>query len=104
MREIGYKIIQTVYRDGIYYGIEVEDNYVKQLDPDRCKIIGESSIGLEIAFDFSMFNNNEYLLDHSYPKVFRKLYNDYQAGKKTLDYLKLESKLETPKKRTLPLA
>ena len=92
MREIGYKIIQTVYRDGIYYGIEVEDNYVKQLDPDRCKIIGESSIGLEIAFDFSMFNNNEYLLDHSYPKVFRKLYNDYQAGKKTLDYLKLEAK------------
>lgn len=94
MRETGYKILRTVYRDGVYFGVETEDDYVKELNPDYCRIIGESSIGLQICFDFSYFNGKEYILDNAYPKIFKKLYNDYQAGKKPLEYLKLEAKFQ----------
>ena len=90
MKETGYKILIDVYRYGIFYGIETSDDYVKKLNPDYCKIIGESKTGLEIAFDFSFFDGNEYILDNAYPKVFRKLYNDYKAGKVPLEGLKLQ--------------
>lgn len=92
MKETGYKILVDVYRYGIFYGIETSDDYVKKLNPDYCKIIGESKTGLEIAFDFSFFDGNEYILDNAYPKVFRKLYNDYKAGKVPLEGLKLQAK------------
>lgn len=92
MKETGYKILVDIYRYGVYYSIEVEDDYVKKLNPRFCKIIGESKQGYEIAFNFSFFDGNEYILDNGYPKIFRKLYNDYKANKKTLEGLKLESK------------
>lgn len=96
IRETSQKIIQELYRYGVFFGIHMEnqDEYVKRLNPDYCKIIGESSVGFEFCFDFSFFDNNEYILDNGYPKIFRKLYNDYKAGKKTLEGLKLEAKYQ----------
>lgn len=88
-------ILKNVCKYGIYYGVEVEgtySNFYKRLEPNLCKIIGVSERGYEIAFDMSYFNNNEFVLENGYPKIFQSLYNDYKAGKKTLEGLKLEAK------------
>ena len=96
IRETSQKIIQELYRYGVFFGIHMEnqDEYVKRLNPNYCRIIGESSVGFEFCFDFSFFDGNEYILDNGYPKIFRKLYNDYKAGKRTLEGLKLEAKYQ----------
>ena len=93
MKKFGDQIIHEVYKYGVFFGLEYEgtySTYVKKLNPNYCKIIAEGEAGYKIAFDFSFFDNNEYILDESYPKSFRKLYNDYKAGKVPLEGLKLQ--------------
>lgn len=95
------EVLRNVCKYGIYYGIEVEgtySNFYKRLEPNLCKIIGISERGYEIAFDMSYFDNNTYVLENGYPKIFQSLYNDYKARKKTLEGLKLE-----PKWQPLPI-
>ena len=87
-------ILKEVFKYGVYYGIEVEgtyNRYIKKLNPSYCKIIAEGEFGFVIAFDFSYFNSNEYILDNGYPPVFRKLYNDYKKGIRPLEGLKLQA-------------
>lgn len=92
MKNQGNKIIKEVFKYGVFFGIEVEgtySTYIKRLDPSLCKIIGEGEMGLSFAFNFSYFNNNEFILDNGYPPEFRSLFNTYKSGTKTLEGLKL---------------
>lgn len=87
---ISNKILKEVFKYGVYYGIEVEgvySTYVKKLEPSLCKIVSEGEIGLGIAFDFSYFNSNPYVLENSYPPIFKKLYQDYQKNEKPFSHL-----------------
>lgn len=95
IKNVSAEVLKNVFKYGIYYGIEIEGAYstfVKRLEPNLCKIIGIGEAGYSIAFDFSYFDNNDYILENGYPQIFKKLYNDYKAGKKTLEGLKLQSK------------
>lgn len=95
IKNVSVEILKNVFKYGVYYGIEIEGAYstfVKRLDPNLCKIIGIGEAGYSIAFDFSYFDNNDYILENGYPNVFKKLYNDYKANKKTLEGLKLGAK------------
>ena len=83
IKETSMKLLKDVFKYGVFYGIEVEGlykTYVKKLEPSLCKIVSEGEMGLGIAFDFSYFNGNTYILENSYPSVFTKLYSDYQKG------------------------
>ena len=95
VKNVSMEILKNVFKYGVYYGIEIEGAYstfIKRLDPNLCKIIGIGEAGFSIAFDFSYFDNNEFVLENGYPQVFRNLYNDYKAGKKPLEGLKLQAK------------
>ena len=95
VKNVSMEILKNVFKYGVYYGIEIEGAYstfVKRLDPNLCKIIGVGEAGLSIAFDFSYFDNNEFVLENGYPKVFASLYRDYKNGKQTLEGLKLQPK------------
>lgn len=93
MKSTGMRILKEVFKYGVFFGIEIEGEYsiyVKRLDPSLCKIITEGELGLGIAFDFSYFDNNDYILKNAYPKEFQKLYKEYKANKKP--FPNLESK------------
>lgn len=93
VKNVSMEILKNVFKYGVYYGIEIEGAYstfVKRLDPNLCKIIGVGEAGLSIAFDFSYFDNNEFVLENGYPKVFTSLYRDYKNSKQTLEGLKLQ--------------
>ena len=95
IKSTSVEVLKNVFKYGVYYGIEIEGAYstfTKRLDPNLCKIIGITEAGYSIAFDFSYFSANEYILDNGYPPIFRKLYNDYKANIKTLEGLKLAAK------------
>jgi hypothetical protein len=84
------KILKDVFKYGIFNGIEVQgvySTYIKKLEPSLCKIVSEGEIGLGIAFDFSYFNGNTYVLENSYPPIFKTLYQDYQKGVKPFSHL-----------------
>lgn len=90
-----FEILKEVVKYGVFFGIEVEGVYstfIKKLDPNLCKIIGIGEAGYSIAFDFSYFDSNEFILENSYPKVFKTLYNTYKSGKKPLEGLNLQAK------------
>lgn len=90
IKSTSMKILKDVFKYGVYYGIEVEgvySTYIKKLDPYRCKIVSEGELGLGIAFDCAYFAGNEYVLEESYPPIFKQLYNDYQKGIKHWNYL-----------------
>ena len=94
IKSLGTIILKEVFKYGVYYGLEIEgkyQTYTKKLDPNYCKIISEGEQGLGIAFDFSYFNGNAYLLENGYPPIFTQLYNDYQSGEQTLKGLNLSS-------------
>ncbi|WP_291566956.1 MULTISPECIES: hypothetical protein [unclassified Clostridium] len=90
IKSTSIKILKEVFKYGIFYGVEVEGaytTYIKKLNPNLCKIISEGEYGLGIAFDFSYFDNNEFVLKKSYPPVFEQLYKDYKNRTKTLPNL-----------------
>ncbi|MDP4146633.1 MAG: hypothetical protein Q8936_19515 [Bacillota bacterium] len=84
------KILKDVFKYGVFYGIEVEglySTYIKKLDPYRCKIVSEGELGLGIAFDCAYFAGNEFVLEQSYPPIFKQIYADYQKGIKHFNHL-----------------
>jgi hypothetical protein len=90
IKSTSIKILKDVFKYGIFNGIEVQgvySTYIKKLEPSLCKIVSEGEIGLGIAFDFSYFNGNTYVLENSYPSIFKKLYQDYQKGVKPFSHL-----------------
>lgn len=92
IKQNGTTILKEVFKYGIFYGVEVEGLYediIKRLDPNYCKIITKGESGYGIAFDFAYFNGNEWILDNGYPKKFRELFDDYQAGKQPLEGMNL---------------
>lgn len=91
------KIRINAYLDGVFYGYARPNSnksgfYIQQLNPDHCAI---TYINFETglygySFDFSIFNNKEYLLDN-YPDEFRVIYNKLKRSK-TQDYwVRIES-------------
>ncbi|MEO2601054.1 hypothetical protein [Clostridium butyricum] len=55
------KVLQTVFREDIYYGYEVETDvsyYVKTLDSRYCRPYGNYDGCLSFQFDLSFFDNN----------------------------------------------
>lgn len=90
IKKTSMRILKDVFKYGVFYGIEVEGlykTYIKKLDPYRCKIVSEGELGLGIAFDCAYFSGNEYVLEQSYPSIFKQLYADFQAGKKPFNHL-----------------
>lgn len=90
VKSTSIKILKDVFKYGIYNGIEVQgvySTYIKKLEPSLCKIVSEGEIGLGIAFDFSYFNGNTYVLENSYPPIFKTLYKSYQNGEKPFSHL-----------------
>lgn len=87
-------ILKEVFKYGIYYGLEMKGTYkefLKKLPARCCKIITSGENGYSIAFDFSYFNGNEWMLDNAYPKQFRELFNSYMNGANTLKGMGLSS-------------
>lgn len=55
------KILQTIFREDIYYGYEIETDtsyYIKTLDSKYCRPYGNYDGTLNYQFDFSYFDNN----------------------------------------------
>lgn len=87
-------MLKEVFKYGVYYGVNIEGaygTYIKKLNPSFCKIISEGEMGYGLAFKFSYFNNNEYLLENGFPKEFKVLYDLYKKGTKTLEGYKLSA-------------
>lgn len=89
------EVISTVFKEGIFFGLDIEgeySSYIKKLNPDYCKIIGQNEKGLMIAYNFGYFDSNDFILESGYPKVFKELYNDYKKGIAPLRGLGLDAK------------
>ncbi len=94
IKQVTITILKEVFKYGVYFGLEIEgayQTYIKKLDANYCKIISEGEQGFGIAFDFSYFNGNSYLLKNSYPPIFSDLYEKYINGENTLSGLELAS-------------
>lgn len=85
------KVKRTVFREDVFYGIEYEDEknnsyYIKQLNPDYCRISSVQDSCYNFEFDFSFFNNDdkEETLLNTYetiiPSFFRSGYKKYKTN------------------------
>lgn len=85
------KVKRTVFREDVFYGIEYEDEknnsyYIKQLNPDFCRISSVEDACYNFEFDFSFFDNDddEETLLNTYetivPSFFRSGYTKYKGN------------------------
>lgn len=90
------KVRNTVFREDVFFGIEFETEktyYIKQLNPDYCRISSNDMGVYNFEFDLSFFNiNSEFdcdttlleVYDSIIPDFFKKAYAIYkQSGWKT---------------------
>ena len=85
------QVYRVCFREDIFYGLEYETKdayFIKQLDPDRCKISGVEYGSYVFQMDMSYFDNTKNndvdieLLDEYeqyIPGFFKKAYNAYKA-------------------------
>lgn len=84
------KVKRTVFREDVFYGIEYEDEknssyYIKQLNPDYCRISSVQDSCYNFEFDFSFFDkdDDEETLLNTYetiiPSFFRSGYTKYKG-------------------------
>ena len=84
------KVKRTCFREDVFYGIEYEDEknnsyYIKQLNPDYCRISSVEDSCYNFEFDFSFFDNDddEETLLNTYetivPSFFRSGYTKYKS-------------------------
>lgn len=77
------KVLQTVFRDDIFYGYEIEtpnSYFLKQLDPNYCRIKGKYDGCFTYEFDFSFFDNFKGELEN-YAMIdgeFKSKYNEFK--------------------------
>lgn len=79
------KILQIVYREGVFYGYEhqTEDSYfIQKLNPDNCRILSVEDGVYNFEFDFQYFEMDESKLANYAPEFTTK-YNAYKNSKKT---------------------
>ena len=81
-----FKVLQVVFRDGIFYGYEYEtdDSYfIQKLDPDYCKISGFEDGVFSFKFDFTFFSSDESKLSNYAPefKIKYELYKNQSKNK-----------------------
>lgn len=79
------KVLQTVFRDDIFYGysIETETSYfIKELDPKYCRLKGKYDGCFTFEFDFSYFDTykDELINYGQIDKEFESKYNDFKAN------------------------
>lgn len=84
------KVKRTCFREDVFYGIEYEDEknnsyYIKQLNPDYCRISSVEDSCYNFEFNFAFFDNDddEETLLNTYetivPSFFRSGYTKYKA-------------------------
>lgn len=84
------KVRRTVFREDVFYGIEYEDEknnsyYIKQLNPDYCRISSVQDACYNFEFDFAFFDkdDDEETLLNTYetivPGFFRTGYTKYKG-------------------------
>lgn len=77
------KIFSTVMKEDVYYGYEVSDKhsfFFLKLDPDFCRLSGQSDGMWVFDFDFSYFDSRKELLS-GFPPEFSTKYNLYTNNK-----------------------
>lgn len=80
------KVFDTVMKEDVYYGYEISDKhsyFLMKLNPDFCRISGQSDGMWVFEYDFSYFKGREELLD-SFPTEFRTKYNRYSNNHQEL--------------------
>ena len=85
------QVYRVCFREDVFYGLEYETKdayYIRQLDPDRCRISGVEYGSYVFQFDMSFFDNTkntdvdiELLEEYEQyiPGFFKKAYNAYKA-------------------------
>jgi len=77
------KILNTVFREGIFYGFIYTDKnsfFIHKLDPEYCRIVEIEAGCFNYAFDLSFFDKYATYLEYMDP-YFTTLYNVYQRDK-----------------------
>lgn len=97
------QVYRVCFREDVFYGLEYEAKdayYIKQLDPDRCRISGVEYGSFVFQMDMSYFDNMKNtdvdieLLDEYeqyIPGFFKKAYNDYKRDS-SLKWVELPGK------------
>lgn len=73
------KVFHTMVLEDVFYGYEITDKhsyFLMKLDPDYCRLAGQSDGMWIFEFDFSYFDSRRELLS-SYPPEFESKYNIY---------------------------
>lgn len=76
------KIFKTMVLEDVFYGYEISDAhsyFILKLNPDYCRINGQSDGMWTFEYDFSFFDSQEDLLD-TYPPEFKSKYNVYRQN------------------------
>ena len=96
------KVKRTVFREDVFYGIEYEDEkngayYIRQLNPDYCRISSVEDSCYNFQFDFSFFDNDDDVgtLLNTYetivPSFFRSGYTKYKNDRKNYQWQEVPS-------------
>ena len=91
------KILQTICREDVFYGYEVESEnsyYIRKFNPKYCRISGMYDGCLKFEFDFSYFDNEHVDITDYYKNIDREFLKKYNKYKKSSAYRWQELNLE----------
>lgn len=85
------KIFSTILKEDVFYGYEISDKnsyFIMKLDPDFCRLSGQSDGMWTFEYDFSFFDSRQELID-SFPVEFKTKYNRYSNSRTELRWQSL---------------